>query len=128
MPAAGLLHLELHGQSAGHRVQPATDGIAAADRAGLAGQHQERGLEGIIEIRAAAQDAPADAHHQGAVAADQGGEGAGVAGGGEALQELAVAGGVGGQRVQVVQQIGQGSGGHAVALGGWAPTSIEGPG
>ena len=88
--APGLAGPRPHGRAVGHAVQPAGDGLGAADGAGLAGQHQEGGLEGVLAILIVAQLLAANVPDQRPVAGDQGGEGVRVAVGREALQELGV--------------------------------------
>src|SRR5262249_46778197 len=74
------------GRAPGHAVQPAGQRRVPADRGGVAGQHEEGGLEGVLRVLVVAQHAAADAHDQGAVAPHQRGESGLVAGGAEALQ------------------------------------------
>ncbi len=45
----------------GHAMQPVSERIAVADRGRLAGEQEERGLEGILGVRRTAEDLPADA-------------------------------------------------------------------
>ena len=70
-----------------------SQGVAAADRAGRAGQDEKRGLERILRVMRIAQDVAADAEHHRPMPRDQGGErqlGRLAAPGGKSLQELAV--------------------------------------
>ena len=72
-------------------MQPAGQGLRLADRGGIAGQHQEGGLEGVLGIVLVAQDVTADAPDEPSVPLDQGGEGVFLVVGREALQQLRVA-------------------------------------
>jgi hypothetical protein len=113
--AADALVFQAQRQAAGDGVQPAAHRGVFADGAGLARQHQEGGLKGVVLVRPGAEDAPADAVDQGAVTPDQRFERPFVARLGEALQELAVAQVValaGGEDAQVLQNRGEGDGGH----------------
>src|SRR5262249_22190230 len=51
------------GPAAPHSVERAGQGLALADRAGLPGQEEEGGLEGVLGILLLAQGAAADAQH-----------------------------------------------------------------
>src|SRR6516165_10382744 len=73
------------GRAPGHAVQPARQRRVPADRGGVAGQHEEGGLEGVLRVLVVAQHAAADAHDEGTVAPYQRGEGGLVAGGAEAV-------------------------------------------
>ena len=64
----------------GDAVQPAAQGVAGADRAGLPGQHQEGGLEGVLDVVLVLQHGAAGGQDHRAVAGDQGLEGGLVAG------------------------------------------------
>ena len=55
--------------------EPAPDRLATTDRAGLAHQDQEGGLEGVVGVVRVAQELPADAQDHGPVSFDQDGEG-----------------------------------------------------
>src|SRR5436305_209642 len=98
-PAPAVAHRPAAGRAprnktatAGATDRPMTYAAAApAGRARLAGQQQERGLEGIVGVRAAAEHAAADALHHRAVAADQFGERLLVAAAGKGGEQLAVA-------------------------------------
>ena len=57
------------GQAEGDLEQPAGHRLRVADRAGLPGQHQEGGLEGVLGVLVVVQHAAADAQHHRAVAA-----------------------------------------------------------
>jgi hypothetical protein len=59
----------------GHAVQPAAQGLRCPQRAGLADQDEEGGLEGVGGVGLVLQDAAADAQDHGAVPPDQGREG-----------------------------------------------------
>ena len=76
----------------GDGVKPPAQGPAVAEAACLPGQGQERGLEGVLAVGLARQDAPADAPHQGGVALDQLLERRRVTPPGELAQQLGVRG------------------------------------
>jgi hypothetical protein len=59
-------------------------------KAGLAGQHQERRLKGVLGVLVVPQHAAADAQDQRAVALQQRGEGVAIPGEGKAPQQIAV--------------------------------------
>src|SRR5438132_1308122 len=75
----------------GHAAQPAGQRLAAADRNRLAGQHQEGRLKGVLGQVVIRQDAATDAEHERPVPPHQRRERLGVAAGGEALEQPAVA-------------------------------------
>src|SRR5262249_38266608 len=80
------------GQPEGGAVQPRRQGLGPADRPGLVGQQQERGLEHVLGTFGVTDDAPGQPQHHRAVPLQQLGERLAVAGGDEALQEFAIAG------------------------------------
>ena len=55
-------------------VEPVAQQLGLAERPGLAGQHEEDGLEGVLGVLVVAQELPADAQHHRPVAGHQGGE------------------------------------------------------
>ena len=57
-----------------HLVQPRPQRVAHPEAAGLAHQHQERGLKGILRVVRISQDAPADAQDHRPMPLHQGGE------------------------------------------------------
>src|SRR5262249_49717184 len=67
--------------------KPAGQGVRFADGAGLAGEQEEGGLEGVLGLVGVAQQSPAHAQHQRAVPEDQGGKGGFLALGGETPEE-----------------------------------------
>jgi hypothetical protein len=71
-------------------MQPACQGLAAADGGGVASKHQEGGLESVLGVLLVTQHAPAHPQHHPAVARHQRGERSLVAPGREVVQELAV--------------------------------------
>ena len=56
-------------------IEPVAQQVGIADRAGLAGQHEEDGLEGILGMVAVAQELSADVQDHRAMPRHQGGEG-----------------------------------------------------
>src|SRR5262249_12258266 len=119
--AAGPGPPRLHGDAVSDPVQPAGDGTFLDDGAGLAGQDEERGLEGVLGVLFLAQETAADAHHQRAVALHEGREGGILTQGGEPAQRLAIAQLAGGLGVnplaQVLQQRTHWLAGHRLAWG-----------
>ena len=89
-------------------MQPAAQGVAGADRAGLPGQDQEGGLEGVLDVVLVPQDGAAGGQDHRAVPGDQGLEGGLVAVGGVTGQELAVAQADGRAVVEQVAEVPQG--------------------
>ncbi len=79
-----------HGCLVRHGIQPVGDHLPTGDRRGLAGEHEERGLERVLGIVGVAEDASADTPDHGAVTHDEGLERRLVAVGGEPLEELAI--------------------------------------
>ena len=75
-----------------HAVEPGAEPVGIADGEGLAGEHEEDGLEGVLGVVLVTQELSADAQDHRPVARHQRGEGVlgRVAGGGEPLQELPV--------------------------------------
>jgi hypothetical protein len=73
-------------------VEPTGYGMTQADRAGLANEEQERGLEGILGVVRVAEHVLADTEHHRAMALDQGGEGGRrfIARAGEVLHQLPI--------------------------------------
>jgi hypothetical protein len=82
--------LRPQGGPVGDPAEPARQRRAPADRAGLARQRQEGGLESVLGVRLVAQHAPADVQHQALVPPDEQLEGRLVAPGHELFQELGV--------------------------------------
>ena len=78
------------GHPVGDPVQPAGQGVPPADGRGPAGQDQEGGLHGVLDVLRAAQQRAAGRPDQPAVPARQGGEGRLVAVGHEPPQQLGV--------------------------------------
>src|SRR5262249_2627232 len=78
------------GNAVGDAVQPGADRLPLTDRAGLAGQREERGLEGVLGVLRVAQDPPAHTEHHRAVPPHQQLERRLVPLGDEALEELGV--------------------------------------
>src|SRR5262249_43078214 len=76
----------------GGLVEPTGDRVPPAHGGCLAREDEEGGLEGILRIRAVAQDAPAHAQDHRPVAADEGGEGGLVALVAEPAKQFAVGG------------------------------------
>ncbi len=77
----------------GHPVEPVAQQVGVADRAGLARQDEEDGLEGVLGVVSVAQELPANAQHHRAMAGYERGEGGladGIAAGDESIEELAV--------------------------------------
>ena len=73
-PGGGLVGLD--GDAVRNLVQPAAQGLAPSDRRGLLDQHEEGGLEGVLDVARVAEDAAADAQHHRAVSRHQDLEGA----------------------------------------------------
>ena len=63
-----------HGDSVGDPMDPVAQQPGVADGFGPADQHQERRLEGILNVMFLAQDAPADAQDHRSMTSDQGGK------------------------------------------------------
>ena len=85
--------LYLMGRAQRHSIKPGSQQVGVSDRASLAGQDEEDGLKGILGMVPVAQDLAADAQNHWPVPRYQSGEGhfrAGIAPGGEPLDELAV--------------------------------------
>ena len=80
----------LLGDARGHAVQPVAKPFGPLDRAGLARQHQEGRLEGVLGILLLTQHAAAHAQDQRAVALHQRGKGVPVKAAAKALQQVAV--------------------------------------
>jgi hypothetical protein len=57
---------------AGYAIEPACNRRASADRTRLAGEDQERGLEGVVGIVGFPEHAPADTQHHRTMPSDQG--------------------------------------------------------
>ena len=74
-PPSGRFDLGLYGDPACHSVKPTGQGIGLPHRAGFTGQHQERGLEGVVGVLRVAEDLPADAEDHRPVALHQRREG-----------------------------------------------------
>ncbi len=55
----------------GHSVKPGTERVSDPERARLADEHQESGLEGVVDIMRVAQHSLADAEHHRPVAFSQ---------------------------------------------------------
>ena len=72
-------------------VQPAAQRVAGADRAGIPGQNQEGGLEGVLDAVLVAQDGAAGGQNHGPVPRHQGLDGRLVVGAGVAREQLSVA-------------------------------------
>ena len=72
-------------------MEPAAQGIAGVDRARLAGQDQERGLESVLRIVVVAQDGAAGRRDHRPVPRHQGREGRAIVRCGIAAQQLPVA-------------------------------------
>jgi hypothetical protein len=81
----------LLGHAVGDAVKPAGNGSLLVDGIGLAGEDQERALEGIFGIVIIAEDMTAHVPDQRAVSVDERGEGAFVPRDGEPLQQRRVA-------------------------------------
>ena len=74
-------------------IQPVSQQVRLADRPGLASQHKEDRLEGVLGVVSIAKDMPADMHDHRPVAAHECGEGGlacRIAQGAESVNELAV--------------------------------------
>ena len=74
-------------------VEPGAQPVGVADRQGLAGQHEEDGLEGVLGVVVVAQELSADAQHHRPVPRHERGERripGRVAAGGEPLHQLPV--------------------------------------
>ena len=80
----------LQGNAVRDLVEPGADGVVPARAGGLACQHQEGGLEGVVGVGVVAKHPPAHAEHQRPVPLHQRLEGTLLAAG-EGLQELLVA-------------------------------------
>ena len=102
------LDARLHGRAIRHAVQPAAQGVAGADRAGLPGQDQEGGLEGVLDVLLVPQHGAAGRQDHRAVPRHQGLEGRLVAGGGVSGQQLAVTQADGRAVVEQVAEVPQG--------------------
>ena len=74
-----------------HAMEPRADRVDAPDRPGLADQHQERRLEGVLHVVEVAERPPADGQDHRPVPLHQGLERHGVAAGEEPVQELLIA-------------------------------------
>ncbi len=81
----------LHRHAIGHAMQPAAQRVAGADRARLARQHQEGGLERVLDVGLVLQDRTASGQDHRAVPRHQRLERRLLAIGRESSQELAVA-------------------------------------
>ena len=79
-----------HRHPSGDAVQPGPQPAGVADRAGPLHQHQERRLEGVLDVVRVAEDPPADAQHHRAVQCHQRVEGRLVVPRREPLEQLAV--------------------------------------
>ena len=73
-----------------HAVQPAAQGLAPPDRAGLLDQDEEGRLEGVLGVVGVAEDAAADREHHRPVPRHQGLERRRIGLGEEAVEELGV--------------------------------------
>ncbi len=89
-------------------MQPPAQGVAGADRARLAGEHQEGGLEGVFDVVLVLEDGPAGGQDHRPVPRHQGLEGRLVARLGVSGQELAVAEADGRPVVEQVAEVPQG--------------------
>ena len=89
----------------GHGIEPWSERCVLVERGSFASQDQEGCLEGILRFVAIVQDALADAEHHRPMALHQRGKGILVAAGGEAFQELAIAGLGGGARPDPAPQL-----------------------
>ena len=49
-------HIRLNGDPVGYPMQPASQGVAGADRTGLSGQDKERGLKRVFDVVLVLQD------------------------------------------------------------------------
>src|SRR5215212_4108607 len=74
LPPPGRLAPRPPSRPVGDAVQPAARRLRLADRAGLAGQDEERGLEGVLGVGPRTEDTPADVEDHRAVAGDEGAE------------------------------------------------------
>jgi hypothetical protein len=72
-------------------IKPAADGLALANRGGVASQRQKRGLEGVLGILFVAQHLPAHPQYQLAMALHQDSEGGLLPLRDEALEQLPIA-------------------------------------
>ena len=72
-------------------MEPAAEQVAAAERVGLADEHEERGLERVVDVVGVAEQGPADGEDHRAVPGDDRLEGRAVAACDEAVEELALA-------------------------------------
>ena len=88
---AAALGAGLDRDAIGHAMQPAAQSVAGANRAGLPGEHQESGLEGVLDVVLVVQDGAAGGQDHRAMAGDEGFEGGLVIRVGIACQELGVA-------------------------------------
>ncbi len=91
IPTPRRLVLRPAGDPARDRVEPASEKVAAAEGLGLADEHEERGLERVVDVVGVAEHGPADRKDHGAVPGDDRLEGRAVAAGDEAVEELALA-------------------------------------
>jgi hypothetical protein len=87
----------LESDAAGDAMKPTGQRFGTAQRRRLARQHDKRGLKSVFDLVMGAENAPAGAQHEVAVASDQRGEGGLIALMDVAIQQLGV-GEVGGWR------------------------------
>jgi hypothetical protein len=80
----------VEGDAVGDLVEPAGEGLAAADGAGAASEGEERGLEGVLGLVGIAEDATADVQHHFPVAPHEQFKGGLVVAVVEPFQELSV--------------------------------------
>src|SRR5262249_26435107 len=71
----GGLRPRLEGGTVGDAVEPAPERRRLADRTGLSGEDEERGLEGVLDVGLVAEHAAADLQHHWPMTAHQGMEG-----------------------------------------------------
>ncbi len=114
-PGAGGL---LDRRAIGDAVQPAGQRVPGADRPRLAGQHQEGGLEGVLDVVLVPERGAAGGQDHRPVPRDDRLEGRLVAIGGEAGQELAVAEADGRAAAEQVAEVPQGASQRASGHGG----------
>jgi hypothetical protein len=88
--APGTVGSGVGGDPAGDPVQPRPDRDARPEGRGLAGEHQEGGLEGVLRVVGVAEQPPTDAEHHRPVAGDQLGERRGVGPPGEPVEQLGI--------------------------------------
>jgi hypothetical protein len=125
--AGAPLTAEFAGDAPGDAVQPAADGSPPANGGGPAGQHEERGLEGVLGVVRVGHQAAAHAQHHRPVPLHEQGERRLLAAVAEPLEQLPVRQVAPGLRVgplaQAAEELAQRPGLHGQdsPVVGWSP-------